>query len=88
MILRNEDIRGLVAEIPEGHEHLRTTLILQDGHEITLQEATVASIVRSYILIKTDPLRKKVFFRGKRVSGRKRGYAEWQLVESGEEEGG
>jgi hypothetical protein len=83
MILRNEDIKGLVAEIPEGHEHLRTTLILQDGQEITFQEATVANIVRSYISIKTDPLKKKVIMRGRIIKGGKRGYAEWQLVETG-----
>jgi hypothetical protein len=83
MILRNEDIKGLVAEIPEGHEHLRTTLILQDGQEITFQEATVANIVRSYISIKTDPLKKKVIMRGRIIKEGKRGYAEWQLVETG-----
>ena len=34
MIIRNEDIKELIAEIPEGHRHLRTTIKLQDGTEL------------------------------------------------------
>ena len=83
-ILRNEDVAGIVAEIPEGHRHLRMTLTLADGTSITLQEATVAAIVRAYVTVKTDPLRTRAVLRGQRVDGRKQGYAEWQLLEETE----
>lgn len=83
MILKNEDIIGLRAEIPEGHRHIRTTLQLADGTEITLQEASVAAIVRSYIGIKTDPKRRRIVMKGMSLDDRKRGYARWQLIEQG-----
>jgi len=80
-VLRTEDVVGLVAEMPTGHQHLRTTLFLADGTALVLQEATVAAIVRAYTAIKTDSVRTKVAMRGQRMAERKTGYAEWQLVE-------
>jgi hypothetical protein len=80
-VLRNEEVAAIVAEIPEGHRHLRTTVRLDDGSAITLQEATVAAIVRAYVTVKTDPLRNGVTLKGRKVPGRKEGYAEWQLLE-------
>jgi hypothetical protein len=80
-VLRNEDVVEIVAEIPDGHRHLRTTVRLADGFSITLQEATVAAIVRAYVAVKTDPLRNVVTLKGRKVPGRKEGYAEWQLLE-------
>lgn len=79
--LRNEDVMEIVAEVPEGHLHLRTAVRLADGSSITFQEATVAAIVRAYVSVKTDPLRNRVVLRGRNVPGRKEGYAEWQLLE-------
>lgn len=81
MIIRNEDIKELVAEIHEGHKHLRTTIVLQDGTELTFQEAAIANLVRAYITVKTHPQKKKVKLKGKQLSERKEDYAEWQLVE-------
>lgn len=81
MILHNEDIKELTTEIPEGHKHLRTTIVLQDGTEFVFQEATIANLVRAYITVKTHPTMKKVALKGKRLAERKEGYAEWQLVE-------
>ncbi|HTP64383.1 MAG TPA: hypothetical protein VMJ66_03250 [Geobacteraceae bacterium] len=81
VVLRNEDVAELIAEIPEGHQHLRTTLRLADGSSITFQEATVAAIVRAYVAVKTDPLRRRVALAGRTVPDRKEGYAEWQLLE-------
>jgi hypothetical protein len=81
MIIHNEDIKELIAEIPEGHKHLRTTIVLQDGTEMTFQEATIANLVRAYITVKTHPTVRKVVLKGKSLSERKYGYAEWQLVE-------
>lgn len=84
MVFRNEDISGLVTEIPEGHKHLRTTIILKDGRKMTFQEATIASLVRSYIDVKTHPLSTRVVLRASRLNNRKGGYAEWQLLETEE----
>lgn len=87
MIVRNEDVKELVIEVPEGHTHLRLSLILYDGSEIVLQEATVANLVRAYVALKTHPLKKRVRLKGKRLDQRKEGYAEWQLLEAEEGEG-
>ncbi len=81
MIIHNEDIIEITAEIPEGHKHMRTTIILQDGTEFVLQEAAIANLVRAYIMVKTHPVKRKVTLKGKSLAERKDGYAEWQLVE-------
>ena len=81
MTIHNEDIKELTAEIPEGHKHLRTTIVLQDGTEFVLQEATIANLVRAYITVKTHPVKRKVTLKSKSLAERKDGYAEWQLVE-------
>lgn len=81
MIFHNEDIKELIVEIPEGHKHLRTTIVLLDGEELVFQEATIANLVRAHITVKTHPTIKKVVLVGKRLRERKDGYAEWQLVE-------
>jgi len=84
--IRNEDVSAVVVEIPEGHRHLRTTIRLQGGEEITFQEATVANLVRAFITVKTHPWKRRVALRGQAVEQRKDDYAEWQLLE--EEPGG
>lgn len=85
MNIRNEDVRSLVAEIPEGHHHVRTTLTLIDGTEITLQEATAANLVRAFLGVKTHPTRRRVGLQGRAVTeGIKHGFAEWQLLETAE----
>jgi len=81
MIIHNEDIKELIAEIPEGHKHLRTTIVLQDGTEFVFQEATIANLVRAYVSVKTHPIKRKVTLKSKKLSERKDDYAEWQLVE-------
>lgn len=81
IILGTEDVVQVVAEIPKNHRHLRTTLQLADGTSITLQEATVAAIVRAYVAIKTDPVRKSMQLSGRKLTERKSGYAAWQLLE-------
>ena len=82
MIAKNEDVVELIAEIPEGHKHIRTTLKFQDGNELTLQEAAVANIVRAYVSIKTHPVTSRVVMKSRKLEERKEGYAAWQLIES------
>jgi allophanate hydrolase subunit 2 len=81
MIIANEEVKELLVEIPEGHKHLRTTVVLHDGRSFTFQEATIANLVRAYITVKTHPQRTKVRLTGRKLEDRKEGYAEWQLVE-------
>lgn len=83
MLIHNEDIRELIAEIPEGHKHLRAKIVFQDGREFVFQEATIANLVRAYIIVKTHPVKKKLILKGMSLSKRKDGYAEWQLIEEG-----
>jgi hypothetical protein len=81
VVLRNEDVAGVVVEIPAGHHHLRTTVTLVDGTSLTFLEATIAAIVRAYVAVKTHPRKTRVALTGSRLQGGKRGYAEWQLLE-------
>jgi len=84
MIIKNEDIREVVLEVPEGHEHIRTTIQLNDGSELVFQEASMANLVRAYITIKTHPTRTGLKLKCVRLTDKKAGYADWQLVEVGE----
>lgn len=81
MIVRNEDIKELIAEIPERHKHLRATIVFQDGRTMMFQEATIANLVRAYVSVKTHPKTVKVVLRGTILAERKGGYAKWQLLE-------
>ncbi len=81
MKIRNEDIVEVLAEIPEGHRHIRTKVVLHDGTEFVFQEATMAGIVRAFVTVKTDPVKKLVRLKGRRLEERKDGFAEWQLRE-------
>mgnify|MGYP006270752305 CR=1 FL=1 len=81
MNIANEDVKELIAGIPEGHEHLRTTIVLHDGTSFTFQEATIANLVRAYIAVKIHPRRAGVRLTGRKLDERKEGYAEWQLLE-------
>ncbi len=81
MHIANEEVKELIAEIPEGHKHLRTTIILHDDTSFTFQEATIANLVRAYIAIKTHPRLARVRLSGRKLDDRKEGYATWQLIE-------
>ena len=75
------DIVEVRAEIPDGHKHVRTTVTLASGEALVFQEATIAAIFRAFATVKTHPVKKSVVLKGSRLSERKEGYAEWQLVE-------
>jgi hypothetical protein len=81
MVIRNNEVVRVIAEIPAGHQHIRTTVVLVDGTEMVFQEATIANIVRAYIGVKTHPKTICVELTGKLLKERKEGYAEWQLLE-------
>jgi hypothetical protein len=81
MIVQNKDIKEIVAEIPEGHKHIRTTIVFEDGKSVTFQEAAIANLVRAYIHIKTHPIRTTCRLKRSHLDIRKDGFAEWQLLE-------
>ncbi|MEW6585206.1 MAG: hypothetical protein AB1442_06295 [Nitrospirota bacterium] len=82
MLIKNEDIKEVVAEIPAGHRHMRMTIRLQDGQELTFLEASIANIVRAYITVKTHPVKAQIRLVGRKIERVKDGYAEWQLIET------
>jgi hypothetical protein len=81
MNIRNEDIKEILVEIPEGHKHVRTKITLQDNTELVLQEAAIANITRAYITVKTHPQKESVKLKGRQLTDKKDGYAGWQLLE-------
>ena len=81
MIIRNEDVEEVIAEIPEGHLHLRIVVRLTNGQQFVFQEATAAALSRAYVTVKTHPTLCKVRLTGKKLEERKEGFAEWQLME-------
>ncbi len=81
MNISNEMIREVILEVPAGHRHLRTSLLLHDGTQVILQEATIANIVRAYITMKTHPQRTAVRLKGITLQNRKAGFADYQLLE-------
>jgi hypothetical protein len=80
-VISCSEVLEVRAEIPEGHKHLRTTVTFASGESLVFQEATIAAVVRAYTTVKTHPLEKSVVLKGRMLSERKEGYAEWQLVE-------
>lgn len=81
MDISNEEVSEVVVEIPEGHRHVRTRVLLADGTELVFREATIANITRAYLTVKTDPRKSSVRLVGRKLAERKAGYAEWQLLE-------
>jgi len=80
-VISNDEVVRVLIEPPEGHQHVRTTIVLSDGTELVFQEATMANIVRGFVSVKTHPTRTSVCMDGRSVASRKPGFAEWQLLE-------
>ena len=87
--VRNEEVKRVLLGVPEGHRHLRLAMELEGDEVLVFSEATVANIVRAYVTVKTHPVVRGVeLVRVKVGEGRKEGYAEHQLLETGREEVG
>jgi len=80
-VISNDEVVRVVIALPEGHQHIRTTIVLADGTELVFQEATMANIVRGFVNIKTHPRQALVYLEGQSLETRKPGYAAWQLLE-------
>lgn len=79
-IYRNSDIEFILLGTPKGHRHLRLVVKVK-GRYIVFHEATVAAIVRAYTVIKTHPTKTAIKLVGSHLMERKKGYAEFQLLE-------
>jgi hypothetical protein len=79
-VLRNQNICRVIIGVPQGHQHIRT--IIETKHErLIFQEATIANIVRAYIILKTHPTQLGVELLLKEITG-KEGFTRFQLLES------
>lgn len=81
-IYRNNDVEELIIAIPRNHKHIRLLIKFKD-QAILLNEAVVSAIVKSYLLITLDPIRrgivlKQVILDKERV---KKNYDTVQLIE-------
>jgi hypothetical protein len=81
MNISNEMVKEVVMEVPEGHKHLRTSIVLEDNTELIFQEATIANMVRAYTTMKTHPQKTSVRLKGKNLQNKKQGFADYQLLE-------
>ena len=81
MNIANEMIKEVLMDVPDGHKHIRTKIILQDNTEIVFQEASIANISRAYITLKTHPQTTSIRLKGQHLENRKKDFADWQLME-------
>lgn len=81
-IYRNSDVEEIVIAIPRNHVHVRLLIRLKD-QSILLNEAVVAAIVRGYLSIALDPMRRGIILRQIvfNKSSLKKGYDTIQLIE-------
>lgn len=86
-IFPNSDIAKIKIGIPDGHEHIRTLIETIHGEKFIFQEATIANIVRAYTTIKTHPQKKALELEQIKISDKKEGYADYQLIEKDKDEG-
>lgn len=52
-VIRNQDIKRVLIGTPKDHKHSRICIELKNGTYLVFQEATITSILRAYVTIKT-----------------------------------
>jgi|Deesub1362A_J573_1020465.scaffolds.fasta_scaffold65140_1 hypothetical protein len=82
LIIRNRDIKRVLIGIPKGHKHYRCVIELKAGQTLVLQEASIANIVRAYVIVKTHPQKRAIELQCKELKNKKPGFAEYQLLET------
>lgn len=80
-IVKNSDVKRIIAYIPPKHKHIRIYIEFNDEH-IIFQEATINAILRAYVNVAFHPFKKAIELRLKRIANRKPGYAEYQNIET------
>jgi len=86
-VFSNSDIVNIKIGIPDGHKHIRTIIETSNGDKLVFQEATIANLVRAYTIIKTHPQIRTLELEQKKLSDKKAGYADYQLIETDGDEG-
>ncbi len=83
LLIRNRDVERVIIGTPTGHKHQRIILQLPDKR-IIFEEATIANIARALVWIGNHPKVRAMEMRLQRLTEgeRKRGYAEYQLLET------
>jgi hypothetical protein len=84
-VLRNSDVKRIIAFIPPGHKHVRLYVEF-DNEKYVLQEATIDAILRAYINIITHPTRKATELVVTHIKEKKQGYADYQHLETSRSE--
>ena len=79
--IKNEDIERVLIGVPSGHKHLRVILILKNETCLVFSEATIANILRGFVLVKTHPVIFAIELKRAKLEKRKHGFAEHQLIE-------
>ncbi|MEM0380354.1 MAG: hypothetical protein QW607_01005 [Desulfurococcaceae archaeon] len=81
-IYKNTDVEEIVIAIPDNHVHVRLLIKFKD-QSILINEAVIAAIVRGYLSIALDPVRRGIVFKQVVFSkdSVKRGYDTVQLIE-------
>ena len=86
LILRNQDVKRVLVGVPKGHKHVRVIVELSNGTLFVFHEATIANITRAFINVITHPQKKAVELICTKLERRKRGFAEYQLIENPRED--
>ena len=81
LVVRNQDVERLLIGPPKGHAHLRGLLVLRGGSIIVLQQATMENMARALLEVLTHPLRRAISLKRTYLTKRKKGFAEYQLLE-------
>jgi len=80
MNIRNEDIKEIVVEIPEGHKHIRTKITLQDATELVFRKHCCEYYQGLYY--SQNPSSKNIGEAERQQLGeKKRAMRGWQLLE-------
>ncbi len=79
--IKNEDIERVLIGVPSGHKHVRMIFILKNKKCLVFSEATIANVLRGFILVKTHPSISAIELKGVKLEKRKHGFAEYQLIE-------
>jgi hypothetical protein len=80
--LSTQEVEQFLFGIPENHKHCRLIIKTDQNQTFIFSEALVAAIVRSYILVKTHPIRSSIEMAQKIIEKPKDDFATYQLLET------
>ncbi len=83
--IANEQIQTILGGTPTDHKHLRF-FIQTDRQCLVFSEATIANLVRAYVILKTHPVKNAIRLMQTSPLSRKADFATVQLLETNEDE--